>query len=158
MRLAAARTLSTLELWGSEQECGVGTNDWRYARYGWQTIKRYFEHGATVWTYWNMAMPQGGMSGWGWPQNSLVEVDTSAGTFRLGEDYWLVRHLRHMSARRAAGAGGKLPRLCRPACLPQSRWVAGAGGQQRRGPAIHRHLSHRGQDLALPLEPDRSTP
>lgn len=82
-----------LELWGSEQECGVGTNDWRYARYGWQTIKRYFEHGATAWTYWNMVMPEGGMSGWGWPQNSLLVVDTQAGTFRMGEDYWLVRHL-----------------------------------------------------------------
>ena len=82
-----------LELWGSEQECGVGTNDWRYARYGWQTIKRYFEHGATAWTYWNMVMPEGGMSGWGWPQNSLLVVDSQAGTFRMGEDYWLVRHL-----------------------------------------------------------------
>lgn len=83
----------TLELWGSEQECGVGTNDWRYARYGWETIKRYFEAGASVWTYWNLVMPEGGMSGWGWPQNSLVVVDTAARTFRLSEDYWLLRHL-----------------------------------------------------------------
>ncbi|NMN05259.1 MULTISPECIES: glycoside hydrolase family 30 beta sandwich domain-containing protein [unclassified Novosphingobium] len=91
----------TLELWGSEQECGVGTNDWRYARYGWQTIRRYFENGASAWTYWNMVMPEGGMSGWGWPQNSLLVVDTKAGTFRMGEDYWLVRHL---SAHVRAGA------------------------------------------------------
>lgn len=82
-----------LELWGSEQECGVGTNDWHYARYGWETIKRYFEHGASAWTYWNLAMPEGGWSGWGWPQNSLVVVDTAAGTFRLTSDYWLLRHL-----------------------------------------------------------------
>ncbi|MCW1382421.1 hypothetical protein OLX02_06265 [Novosphingobium sp. KCTC 2891] len=82
-----------LTLWGSEQECGIGTNDWRYARYGWSTLKRYFEHGACAWTYWNMVMPEGGMSGWGWPQNCLVSVDTKAGTFRLTEDYWLVRHV-----------------------------------------------------------------
>ncbi|WP_226016783.1 glycoside hydrolase family 30 beta sandwich domain-containing protein [Novosphingobium sp. FKTRR1] len=82
-----------VELWGSEQECGFGTNDWHYARYSWNTLKRYFEHGASVWTYWNMVMPIGGMSGWGWPQNALVDVDTKAGTFRLTEDYWLMRHI-----------------------------------------------------------------
>lgn len=82
-----------LEIWGSEQECGVGTNDWHYARYGWKTIKRYFESGATAWHYWNLAMPIGGMSGWGWPQNSLVEVDTQRGTYRLTHEYWLMRHI-----------------------------------------------------------------
>ena len=82
-----------LEIWGSEQECGVGTNDWHYARYGWETIKRYFEAGATAWHYWNLAMPTGGMSGWGWPQNALVEVDTARRSFRLTHDYWLLRHI-----------------------------------------------------------------
>jgi len=82
-----------LEIWGSEQECGVGTNDWHYARYGWSLIRRYFEAGATAWDYWNLVMPAGGMSGWGWPQNSLVEVDTRKGTFRLTHDYWLLRHV-----------------------------------------------------------------
>lgn len=82
-----------LEIWGSEQECGVGTNDWHYARYGWKTIKRYFESGATAWHYWNLAMPVGGLSGWGWPQNSLVEVDTQRGTYRLTHEYWLMRHI-----------------------------------------------------------------
>jgi len=82
-----------LEIWGSEQECGVGTNDWHYARYSWSMIKRYIEAGATAWHYWNFAMPIGGMSGWGWPQNSLVEVDTQKGTYRLTNDYWLMRHI-----------------------------------------------------------------
>ena len=64
-----------IELWGSEQECGIGTNDWHYARYGWATIKRYFEAGASAWEYWNLAMPEGGWSGAGaGPQNSLVVV------------------------------------------------------------------------------------
>jgi glucosylceramidase len=82
-----------LEIWGSEQECGVGTNDWHYARYGWSTIKRYFTAGATAWQYWNLVMPTGGMSGWGWPQNSLVEVDTKRRKYRLTNDYWLMRHI-----------------------------------------------------------------
>jgi glucosylceramidase len=82
-----------LTIWGSEQECGVGTNDWHYARYSWDVIKRYFQNGASAWHYWNMVMPEGGMSGWGWPQNSLTSVDTKAGTYRFNHEYWLMRHM-----------------------------------------------------------------
>jgi glucosylceramidase len=82
-----------LTIWGSEQECGVGTNDWHYAYYSWDLIKKYFQSGASAWHYWNMAMPQGGMSGWGWPQNSLISVDMRRGTYRLNPEYYLMRHL-----------------------------------------------------------------
>lgn len=82
-----------LEIWGSEHECGVGTNDWHYARTGWATIKRYIEAGATAWQYWNLALDDGGSSGWGWPQNSLVAIDRQRGRYRLTHDYWLLRHL-----------------------------------------------------------------
>jgi glucosylceramidase len=82
-----------LTLWGSEQECGVGTNDWHYARYAWGLIKQYFLNGASAWQYWNMVMPNGGMSGWGWPQNALISVDTGRGTFRFNPEYHLMRHL-----------------------------------------------------------------
>jgi glucosylceramidase len=82
-----------LTIWGSEQECGVGTNDWHYARYSWDVIKRYFQSGASAWHYWNMVMPNGGMSGWGWPQNSLISVDTKAGSYRFNHEYYLMRHM-----------------------------------------------------------------
>ncbi len=82
-----------LTLWASEQECGVGTNDWHYARYSWGLIKQYFNAGAGAWHYWNMAMPVGGMSGWGWPQNSLITVDTKAGTYHFNPEYYLMRHM-----------------------------------------------------------------
>lgn len=82
-----------MTIWGSEQECGIGTNDWHYARYGWDTIRQYFAVGASAWTYWNMVMPTGGMSGWGWPQNSMIVVDPATRTWRLTHDYWLIRHL-----------------------------------------------------------------
>ena len=82
-----------LRIWGSEQECGIGTNDWRYARYAWSLMKLYFLNGASAWTYWNMVMPTGGMSGWGWPQNSLVTVDPKAGAYRLNYEFHLLRHL-----------------------------------------------------------------
>jgi glucosylceramidase len=90
-----------LTIWGSEQECGVGTNDWHYARYAWALIKQYFLNGAGAWHYWNMVMPKDGLSGWGWPQNALISVDTKAGTFRLNHEYYL---MRHMSAFLRAGA------------------------------------------------------
>jgi glucosylceramidase len=82
-----------LTLWGSEQECGVGTNDWRYARYSWGVIKQYFLNGAGAWHYWNMVMPTGGLSGWGWPQNSLITVNPKRGTYRFNHEYYLMRHL-----------------------------------------------------------------
>lgn len=88
-----SRRYPNFPIWGSEQECGRGTNDWHYTRYGWDLIKRYFNAGANAWHYWNMAMPLGGLTGWGWPQNALVSVDTQAGTYSLTNDYWLMKHL-----------------------------------------------------------------
>ncbi len=88
-------------IWGSEQECGRGTNDWHYTRYSWNLIKRYFNAGANAWHYWNMAMPLDGLTGWGWPQNALVSVDTKSGSYTLTNDYWL---MKHMSAHIQRGA------------------------------------------------------
>ncbi len=82
-----------MPIWGTEQECGRGTNDWHYTRYSWDLIKRYFNAGTNAWHYWNMAMPVDGLTGWGWPQNALVSVDTKRGTYRLTNDYWLMKHL-----------------------------------------------------------------
>ncbi|WP_206245363.1 glycoside hydrolase family 30 protein [Novosphingobium terrae] len=87
------RRWPSLPIWGSEQECGVGTNDWHYARYGWTTLKRYFAAGARTWDYWNLALTAGGSSGWGWPQNALVAVAPDGQNYTLTPDYWLLRHL-----------------------------------------------------------------
>lgn len=82
-----------LPIWGTEQECGTGTNDWRYARYGWGLMKRYFNAGASVWQYWNMALPTSGVSTWGWRQNALITVDAARGRYELTPDYWVMKHL-----------------------------------------------------------------
>jgi glucosylceramidase len=95
------REYPQVPIWASEQECGTGTNDWHYSRYCWTMMRRYFAAGARAWHYWNMAMPLGGMSGWGWPQNALVSVDSAKGTYSLTNDYWM---LRHVSALVAPGA------------------------------------------------------
>lgn len=84
-----------LKLFQTEQECGDGKNDWRYARYTWTLMKTYFGAGASVYQYWNMALLDGGVSRWGWAQNSLVTVDGTRQTLRYTNDYYVFKHLSH---------------------------------------------------------------
>jgi glucosylceramidase len=84
-----------LPIYGSEQECGDGTNTWSYTGYCWDLMKAYFRNGARGYMYWNIALEQGSKSTWGWSQNSLVLVDAAAGTFRYTPDYYLLKHLTH---------------------------------------------------------------
>ena len=79
----------------SEQECGTGTNDWRFARYTWSMMKDFLHAGASIYDYWNLVTPLGGLSTWGWPQNSLISVDPRSGTFTYNPDYYVLKHLSH---------------------------------------------------------------
>ncbi len=89
----AHRVSPGMPLYQTEQECGDGRNDWRFARYTWTLMKRFFEAGATAYTYWNLALDEGGVSRWGWAQNSLVVVDPDSGTHRYTHEYTLMKHL-----------------------------------------------------------------
>jgi glucosylceramidase len=82
-----------LRIYQTEQECGDGRNDWRYARYAWTLMRRFFEHGAGAYMYWNIALADGGISRWGWAQNSLVTVDVERGEYRWNHEYHLLRHV-----------------------------------------------------------------
>ena len=84
-----------LPLFGSEQECGDGTNSWTYTGYCWNLMKTYFRNGARGYMYWNIALEQGGKSTWGWSQNSLVLVDSATKAFRFTPDFYLLKHLTH---------------------------------------------------------------
>jgi glucosylceramidase len=92
---AIRRKFPKLLIYQSEQECGDGTNNWSYTGYCWQLMKHYFRSGASAYMYWNISTDQGGMSTWGWAQNSLVSVDSAAKTFRYNHDYYLLKHLTH---------------------------------------------------------------
>ena len=81
-----------LRIYGSEQECGDGKNDWSYAGYCWRLMKHYFDHGTAAYMYWNLALETGGESHWGWPQNSLVTVDAARRSFRWNPDYFILKH------------------------------------------------------------------
>jgi glucosylceramidase len=84
-----------LRLYQTEQECGDGANDWRYCRYAWTLLRRYFEGGVNAYFYWNIALEKGGRSHWGWTQNALVTVDTAAKTYRYNYEYYLLKHVSH---------------------------------------------------------------
>jgi glucosylceramidase len=82
-----------LPLYQTEQECGDGKNDWRYCRYAWTLMKHYLQNGANAYLYWNIALKKGGVSRWGWAQNSLVTVDPETRTYAYTHEYYLMRHL-----------------------------------------------------------------
>jgi glucosylceramidase len=87
-----------LPIWGTEQECGTGANDWRYARYAWGLMRQYFQYGTGAWLYWNMVLPSDQLSGWGWPQNSLVTIDLKTRRHHFNPEYHLLRHTSHFVA------------------------------------------------------------
>ena len=81
-----------LEIMQTESECGFGGNTWQDAEYVFHLVRHYLQHGATGYTYWNMALQPGGLSTWGWPQNSLFTVDTEAQTFTRNPEYYVLKH------------------------------------------------------------------
>jgi len=84
-----------LALYQSEQECGNGKNDWQYCGYAWSLMKHYLTSSASAYMYWNTSLKDGGISTWGWKQNSLVSVDTVNRTYKYNHEYWLMKHLSH---------------------------------------------------------------
>ncbi|MVN78156.1 beta-glycosidase [Hymenobacter sp. HMF4947] len=84
-----------LTLYQTEQECGDGKNDWKYCVYTWGLMKQYLTSGANAYLYWNTSLKKGGISRWGWSQNSLVTVDETAKTYQFNPEYYLLKHLSH---------------------------------------------------------------
>jgi glucosylceramidase len=92
---AIHRQYPALILYQSEQECGNGKNDWKYCMYTWSLMKHYLKNGANAYMYWNTSLKLGGISTWGWKQNSLVSVDTVNKTYKYNYEYYLMKHLSH---------------------------------------------------------------
>jgi len=84
-----------LTFYQSEQECGDGKNDWKGALHSWELMKHYLNNGVSVYEYWNTSLVKGGISRWGWSQNSLVVVDPESKTFHYTIEYYLLKHLSH---------------------------------------------------------------
>jgi glucosylceramidase len=77
----------------TENECGDGQNEWAYAHYVFDLIQHYLSNGAEAYVYWNAVLEAGGVSTWGWRQNSLFCVDAGTGGVVANPEYHLMRHL-----------------------------------------------------------------
>lgn len=84
-----------LKLYQTEQECGNGLNDWKGAVYSWNLMRHYLNSGASAYMYWNISLEKGGISRWGWAQNSLVVVDPVDKTYSFTPEYYIMKHLSH---------------------------------------------------------------
>lgn len=84
-----------LKLYQTEQECGDGLNDWKGAVYSWNLMRHYLDNGASAYMYWNISLEKGGISRWGWAQNSLVVVDPVDKTYSFTPEYYIMKHLSH---------------------------------------------------------------
>ncbi|TDO24478.1 glycoside hydrolase family 30 protein [Pedobacter duraquae] len=84
-----------LPLYQTEHECGNGLNDWAYAKYSWTLLQQYLNNGVKTYEYWNLSLPVGGKSTWGWYQNSLITVDEKAKTYTYNYEYYLMKHFSH---------------------------------------------------------------
>ncbi len=83
-----------LPLIQTENECGDGTNSWAYAHYVFDLIQHYLSNGAEAYVYWNAVLEEGGVSTWGWRQNSLITVAEGRATLR--PEFHLLRHFAQL--------------------------------------------------------------
>ena len=79
----------------TEQECGDGRNDLAGAMHSWDLMKHYIGNGVQGYFYWNTSLLEGGISTWGWRQNSLVVVDKDRKTYRYTPEYYVLKHVSH---------------------------------------------------------------
>lgn len=84
-----------LLLYQTEQECGNGRNTWNAAMYSWDLMRHYLSNGVSVYDYWNISLLEGGISRWGWAQNSFVVVNKETREYRFTPEYYIMKHFSH---------------------------------------------------------------
>jgi len=67
----------------------------RVLLHSWDLMKHYLNNGVSVYEYWNTSLLKGGISRWGWAQNSLVVVDSDTKTYNYSNEYYLLKHVSH---------------------------------------------------------------
>ena len=94
-KYAIARTHQAypeLRLMQTENECGDGENTFEYAEYVASLLFHYLKNGAEAYVYWNMVLPEGGESTWGWKQNAMITILPDSDTYRLNPEFYIMRH------------------------------------------------------------------
>ena len=77
----------------SESECGGGDNTWSEAMHTFDLLWHYLTNGVVAYTYWNMVLPPGGMSTWGWRQNAMITVDPQTRRVTYNPEFYVMKHL-----------------------------------------------------------------
>lgn len=80
----------------TESECGDGNNTWEHAEYIYRQMWKYFHHGVESYLYWNLALPEGESSTWGWSQNSLITVNKETKKVTYQPEFYLMKHFSHL--------------------------------------------------------------
>lgn len=96
-----------LRYMNTESECGDGRNTWEHMEYIFMQMWNYFRHGAERYTYWNLALRDGGVSTWGWAQNSLCTVVPETKELKLQPEFYLMKHFSHFIRKGAKYLGVK---------------------------------------------------
>jgi glucosylceramidase len=86
-----------LRLLQTESECGDGNNTWDYAHYVFTLLHHYLSNGVNGYVYWNMVLPTGSRSTWGWPQNSMITVDATRQTVTYNPEFYVMKHVAHFA-------------------------------------------------------------
>ncbi len=85
-----------LRLMQTENECGDGRNSWDYAHYVFALLRHYLANGVNAYIYWNLILEQGGVSTWGWRQNSLATVEVEERSYALTPEFRVMQHFSHV--------------------------------------------------------------
>jgi len=89
------RAFPDLAIMQTENECGDGKQTWDYAEHVFSLLRHYLIHGASAYVYWNMVLPAGGQSTWGWKQNAMITIDPESGAVVRTHEYYLMKHAAH---------------------------------------------------------------
>lgn len=84
-----------IRLMQTENECGDGRNTWTHAEYVFGLFWHYFSHSVESYIYWNMVLPQGGISTWGWEQNTMITVVPETNEVVYEPEYFVMKHFSH---------------------------------------------------------------
>ncbi|SRR5260221_1550167 len=72
-----------------------GSNTWDYAHYVFTLLHHYLSNGVNGFVHWNMVLPPGGRSTWGWTQNSMITVDAAQQTVTYNPEFYVMKHFAH---------------------------------------------------------------
>lgn len=84
-----------MKLMQTENKCGEHENDWTSVERSWKDIVHYIGNGAGSYMYWNMILDETGESAWGWPQNSMIVIDSESKVVTYNDEFYLFKHLSH---------------------------------------------------------------